>query len=328
MRMEPPKKKHTVTMDNKPSVNKKRTVHRPGFTLVELLVAVAIALILLSLGVTWAFSAIRGMKANQTQNTMGNVLVLADLLKTKSPVQPDHRLANMYWIQRHDSSLTSPPPAPTGTLRQMSSMEFFVFLSSRINPTGIAIFSQGGSLQDSPFAPGAPAVPVLVDVYEQNPVVNNVLYKAKCPGNYNPQTGAFAAGTATYALVSPPAGYPLKSLFDAWGHELVYRQKTFKGDLNGEDTADVSNSNYTSRHDAEIIVQDEAVAAANGMGPLLPAVAGYAHAMVASAGPDGKWGGFSHPNTTTPGRDASAGNKSSERTLDALDNLYSVEKNQ
>lgn len=318
-------------MNAKPSVGEKESRLWVGgaFTVIEVLVVMAILCALMVLTVSWGVSAIEKSKVRQTQAVMGSAVAIAELIGQKTFFSADHRFANMYWVQPHVAPAGT-MPTWSGNGRPMSSMEFLLFLASKTPATNVMVMSMGARLQASPVpvAWGAQSSPVLVDVFEQNPLVADVLYKAKCPSR-DLGSGGYAAGSPAYVLQSDASGYPLRSLFDPWGNELVYRQKTFVDDLNqlvptGDNPSD---DRYTNRHDAEIVVQDESVAEVRGMGGILPATAAYAHGFVMSAGPDGHWGSFIQPTVLAPLRDAT-GDRISARDRDAKDNLYSFEENQ
>lgn len=326
-----------------------RLCRRRAFTLVELLVVIAIILLLTGLIVTWALSARRSQQTRATEAAMSNLLLVADTIKNASPIFPDHRLANYFFIQPH-SAAAGIQPAWTGGAnnRRMSSGEFIVFLASLVPSANSMVNSLGPQYLPASPVPASWGLPqdpsgALVDVFEQDPTHPGALDKDK--------------NSAEFSLVSPKDGYRLRTPVDAWGGALLYRLSTDRGSLNQADSDDAilfdasgtANGTYKIR---EHLLQDEqftrdryaslgvtvdsptanwgggtatTATTAEYVRPALPA---YGFPCLMSAGPDGIWGRFTDltPPNTAPNytRDAQADRRSA-RDAGARDNIYSQE---
>lgn len=296
---------------------------RRGFTLIEILVTVSIMVLIMGLIITWIASAYRGARVRTTHMAMGNTLAVADVLKNNSAIVPDHRLANFFWIQPHTAAAGVTPTWSGGSARQMSSAEFIAFLASRVERTDGMLGTQGKDyLKASPvpaswgFGPSPPPEGILVDVFEQDPG--------------NPFALDKNSTSTTYGLMSPAAGYRLKSLFDGWGSELVYRYFTDKTELNQAD-GDLALSPSGVLKIRENIVRDESSTTAryatmglttsSGVEYVRPAVPAYNFPHLMSAGPDRAWGRLLDPE-----RDILHGGRQT-RDQEAADNIYSMELN-
>lgn len=303
-----------------------RNGSRRAFTFVELLVVIAIIVSLVGMILGWALSARAAQKVRGTQAAMGNLLLVADTVKKASPIFPDHRLANFFYVQKHTASVGVQPVWNNANFRRMGSGEFLAFLATLVPSSNTMIQSLGGS-----FLPGSP-VPaawgtsdsggVWVDVFEQDPEHPGALDKD--------------AGSTSFSLVSPIGGYRLKMPVDAWGNPLVYRFYTHKDDLNTADTVAANGVTPAgSRPIREDILEDEPFARAQYLannaeaapgsfsGVVRAAVPMYGSPMWMSAGPDGQWGAFK--DGSPPSRDALAPDKGVARDAQAKDNVYSQE---
>lgn len=322
---------------------------RQAFTLIELLVVIAIILLLTGLLVTWAFAARRSQQVRATEAAMGNLLLVADTVKNASPIFPDHRLANYFFIQPHTAAAGIQPAWVGGANnRRMSSGEFIAFLASLVPSANTMVNSLGPQYLPASPVPSSwgmtqnPSGP-LVDVFEQDPAHPGALDKDK--------------NNAEFSLVSPNDGYRLRAPVDAWGAPLLYRLSTDLGNLNQADNDGATlldafgtaNGTYKIR---EHILQDEQFtrdryaslgvavdsATANWTGGMAttattaeyvrPAIPAYGFPSFMSAGPDGIWGRFTDltPPNTAPHytRDAQA-DKGIARDAQAKDNIYSQE---
>lgn len=307
---------------------------RAGYTLVELLVVVAIIMLLTGMICVWAVGAWRANKVRATHATMNAALALAQTLEQKALVKPDHRLANFYWVQPH---VASPAAAPAAGARQMSSAEFLVWLSANASATSSVLESIGtNALLPSPKEPAWTLVPgvsqesgtdiILVDVYEQH--TEKTLPLLKQPLSTNGSLPVLPAG-ASWSRVSGPNGYRLRTLVDAWRHELVYRRSAHAEILNAADTETPAAPFNTLIR--ERVVKDEAVSVARYQaqgqpvpsGELLrPALPAYPQPQLLSAGPDGRWGAFTDGS---PPRHSPEASKAAGRDRDAQDNISSIE---
>lgn len=317
-------------------------VHR-GFSLIELVVVMAIVVSLVSLLAGWALSARRSQKIRSTQAAMSNLLLVADTVKNASPIFPDHRLANFFYIQPHDTT------APAGTQptwvggtnnRRMSSGEFLIFLASLVANSDTMVSALGPQyLPASPVPPGWGVTQdtsgPLVDVFEQDPSHASALDKDK--------------NSAVFSLASPMGGYRLRAPVDAWGACLIYRLSTDRGSLNQADTdtatlydsSGSANGTYKIR---ETVLQDEQLtrnlyatlgvpvdsptATPTTVEYVRPALPAYGFPFFASPGPDGIWGAFTDvaPPNVAPQytRDAQA-DRNAARDGNGKDNIYSQE---
>lgn len=307
-----------------------------AFTFIELLVVIMIAVSLASLILGWALSARASQKVRSTQAAMGNLLLVADTVKNASPIFPDHRLANFFYVQKHTAISGAQPVWNGANYRRMGSGEFLAFLATLVSSSDTMIHSLGTEyLALSPVPWGAPAGGATVDVFEQDSGKPGALDKN--------------ATSASFSLVSPIGGYLLKMPVDAWGNPLVYRLYTHKDDLNVADTVPANGVTPAgSRPIREDIVQDEQFTrdryVANGIAVddpvakavtagspsstaeyVRPAVPMYGSPMWMSAGPDGQWGAFIDGSSPNFGRDALAPDKSVARDGKAKDNVYSQE---
>jgi hypothetical protein len=118
-----------------------------------------------------------------------------------------------------------------------------------------------------------------------------------------------------YRLMSPSGGWRLRSLFDSWDREWVYRFFADRSELNA-----VANTSEDVAGDEQTVPPLEGKAD----GAVRPAVAEYAFPYFMSAGADGKWGAFIDGTSPDFARNAVADKKLS-RDADAMDNLYSQE---
>jgi len=307
---------------------------RFGFTLVELLIVITIIVLLVGVLAAWAFGARKNQKVRSTEAAMSNLLLVTDTVKNASPIFPDHRLANYFYVQKHTATTGVMPIWNNAAYRRMSSGEFVAFLATLVPSSDSMIHSLGNDYLKPTAVPASWNSPadnagVLVDVFEQDPA--------------NPQAVDKNAASTSFSLVSSTNGYRLRAPVDAWGNELVYRFSTYKNDLNRADgdaplydDTGVANGTYQVRED---IVQDEqatrnryaalgvavdaAVATPATAEYVRPAVAAYGHPFWMSAGPDGLWGKFQ--DGAAPSRDATSPNKDSARDSLAKDNIYSHE---
>lgn len=326
-----------------------RPRRRRAFTLIELLVVVAIILSMVSLLAGWAFAARRSQKIRATEAAMSNLLLVADTVKNASPIFPDHRLANYFFIQPHTAAPGAQPAWAGGANRRMSSGEFVAFLASLVPSANTMVNSLGPQYLPASTVPpswgGAQdSSGPWVDVFEQDPTHVGALDKDK--------------NSTEFSLVSPKDGYRLRAPVDAWGTALLYRLSTDRGSLNRADgdgaalldASGTANGTYRIR---EHILQDEqstrdryaslgmavdsatanwvagsAATTATTAEYVRPAVPAYGFPCFMSAGPDGIWGRFTDltPPSAAPNytRDAQA-DKKSARDADAKDNIYSQE---
>ena len=311
-----------------------RVARRPGFTFVELLVVIAIIALLSSLLLAWAVSARRAQKVRSTEAAMSNLLLVADTVKNASPIYPDHRLANYFYVQPHTAAPDVQPVWNNANCRRMSSGEFLTFLATLVSSSNTMIQPLGADYLKA-SAPGLLGVAanssgILVDVFEQDPGDPLALNKN--------------AVSTSFSLVSSLSGYRLRAPVDAWGNPLCYRLYTHRNDLNQADR-DAPNPNPLGLNVIrEKVLQDEQFArdqyVAAGIpvdSPtatnttveyVRPATPAYANPMWMSAGPDGQWGQFADlaaPNVAPAyTRDAMA-EKTSARDPLAKDNIYSQE---
>lgn len=302
-----------------------------GFTFIELLVVIAIIVSLAGLVAGWALSARASQKVRSTQAAMSNLLLVTDTVKNASPIFPDHRLANFFYVQKHDATLlvNGRPVWNKANFRRMGSGEFLAFLATLVSSSNTMINSLGADyLPASPASLDAPLIGPLVDVFEQD---------AGHPGALDKD-----ATSTSFSLVSPIQGYSLKMPVDAWGNPMVYRLYAHKDDLNTADTVPANGIIPAgSRPIREDIIQDEQFTrdryVANGIAVdaptasavtreyVRPAVAMYGSPMWMSAGPDGQWGGFVDGDSPNFSRDATAPDKRVARDAAAKDNVYSQE---
>lgn len=288
--------------------------------MIELLITVGLLAVLLTILIAWGANALKSAKVKRTYAAMNSALSMAQLLNQKSLIQPDHRLANFYWVQPHTAPAgTTPTWKGKAEARQMSSDEFLVFLASQVSLTSAALESISPDHLIGTPVPAAWNVPLgargtaTVDVFEQDPGQPLALSKK--------------LDSPEFHLVSGGDGYPLRGLVDSWGHEMAYRLTSHQDILNLADT-EIPTPPLNLRI-RERVAQDEAATQARyaAMGrPIAPAeyvrpaMAGYFSPMVVSPGPDGLWGAFvdgSPPLRNAQNPDA--------RDADAKDNLYSVE---
>lgn len=331
-----------LNLDYMQTVNQKTRpigrVKTRAFTLIELLVVISIIVLLVGLMATWFIGASARQGRRSTQSAMASLLTVADMLKNKSAVLPDHRLANYMWIQPHQNA-GLPLWSANPTARQMSSMEFFVFLSS-MNPDTQKIVQSisSNNLKESAVPSGWGAVPstgFLVDIFMQYPGASGVFDKDAL-GQPSP-----ALPASSYALMSGVDGYPLRSIYDTWGNELIYRFSTDKTELNMADgtyaKVPASSGTYTIK---EKITRDEQVTydryvvlgqpVVAGVEYVRPAVSAFPYPAFASPGKDGLWGSFQSvgdsAGTGDVVRDA-LDPDSHARDAKAKDNIYSQEEN-
>lgn len=318
-----------------PGANCQSKTRRPaGFTFVELLVVIAIIMTLIGLILIWGVGARRANKIRSTQAIMSNLLLAADTVKNASPIYPDHRLANYFYVQKHTVLAGTVPSWNNANYRRMSSGEFLAFLATLV-PSSSTMVQVLGSEYLKPSAPSLMNVPmddsgILVDVFQWDPAHPQALDKI-------PVDPAVAA---SFSLVSDPAGYRLRAPVDAWGNPLCFRLYTHRDDLNQADR-EVPNPNPNGLNAIrEKIIQDEQFTReryeAQGLLPasapvtelVRPAVPAYANPMFMSAGPDGQWGQFVDlaPPNVAPNytRDGMA-EKTAARDALAQDNIYSQE---
>lgn len=258
------------------------------------------------------------------QSAMAVLVAVAGNIEKKTGVKPDHRLANYYWIETNLANTTGPDPL---TSRRMSSAEFFAFLSS----SEVASAAQMEILSGKQLLPSVGVdgleLPTAnkgkVLVFEQAPNFSNVTTGSSVSTASKGKLEAIAtmdtAYTAQpYRLVSPAGGWQLRSLFDPWGHELVYRYGCYAVELNAP-----LNTSET------ILGDDQQTPAWPGkaQGVVRPAVAEYGYPFFMSAGAGGVWGSFIDGTSPNFLRNATAADKRAVRDLDALDNIYSNEGN-
>lgn len=295
-----------------------------GFSLIELLVVVSIIALIAGLLSVWMIGARKQGRINNTHSVMGGLLVVADVLKTQCPVKPDHRLANFYWVDTNLASATAPNPA---TSRQMSSAEFLAFLASTNAVTDKQMHIFSSSLQSTsvgnttPDGQGVPALQVLV--FEQAPNFETPIAKAAAIQASDPNYL-----NRPYQLVCSRQGWPLQTICDSWGHEMLYRFYTDATELNA--VANTSEDIIGDEQPASPVIYKATATAAWGAGvSSRPAVAAYGFPSIISAGPDGRWGTLKDltPPNVAPNytRDACTPDKRAARDLDAMDNLYSQE---
>lgn len=303
--------------------------------MVELLTVVGIITLLAGLLLGWAFSAQRKYKVHATEAAMNNLLLVAETVRHVSPVFPDHRLANYFYVQPHTAAAGVVPTWSGTNYRRMGSGEFFVFLATLVRNSESMANSLGkdylvGSPVPASWGVSQDAGGVLVDVFEQDPGHPNALDKD-------------AASTSFY-LASASDGYRLRMPVDAWGNPLAYRLYTHRDDLNQADTDSapavaggfyrireniIQDEQFTrDRYVADGVAVDSPTATATTAEYVRPAVPSYSHPMWLSPGPDGKWGRFTDLPTdgVAPNylRDATA-DAASSRDADGKDNIYSQE---
>lgn len=311
-------------------------VRRPGFTLVELLLVITLILLLVGLLAAWALGARKSQKVRSTEAAMSNLLLVTDTVKNASPIFPDHRLANYFYVQKHTAAAGAIPVWNNANHRRMSSGEFVAFLATLVSSSDTMIQSLGNDHLKPSAVPASWNAPadnggILVDVFEQDA--------------RNPQAVDKDKASTSFSLVSSAGGHRLRAPVDAWGSELAYRFSTHKNDLNQADgdaplydATGVANGTYQVRED---ILQDEQatrdryatlgvavdapIATAATKEYVRPAVASYGHPFWMSAGPDGIWGAFKDGTSPVFSRDATAPDKASARDEFAKDNLYSHE---
>lgn len=293
---------------------------RRGYTLVEILVVLAIIMALIGMAMVWGASARKRAQVQSTQLKMGNMLAIASALKLHSPIVPDHRLANFYWVDRDLTGTTAPNPA---TSRQMSSGELLAFLASTIVDTNTQWELLGENLRPTPIQ-GVLPVDEKVLVFERAPNFDNAIAKAAGIGtgadlSNSSSVGANVANLYTlrpYQLVSPAGGWRLRTPCDAWRREMVYRYYTDASELNA--TANTFED-ITGDGSFTPVIETKA------SGAVRPAVAAYGYPSFMSAGPDGKWGGFIDGAAPDFVRDGAAADPRTARDEDARDNVYSQE---
>jgi len=320
---------------------------RSGFTFVELLVVISIILLLVSLLVAWAVTARKNSKVSSTQAAMSNLLLVTDTVKNASPIFPDHRLANYFYVQPHVAAVDTTPVWNNASYRRMSSGEFLAFLATLVPSSNTMIHSLGKDYLRPSAVPGSWGIPnngtgILVDVFEQDPSDGLVTDKAK---NTSPSSPTFNPAAATaFSLVSPVTGYALYEPVDAWGNSMAYRFYTNNVDLNQPDTLTATLYDSTGAANGtypicENIIQDEQItrdryaalgvavdsltASATTAEYVRPAVPSYTFPQWMSAGPDGIWGAFA--DGAPPARNAMAPDKNTARNPLAKDNIYSQE---
>lgn len=300
----------------------------------ELLVGIVIISILVGLTVSWGYQAKRRSQIQETQSVMGNLLVVADTLKSQYPTKPDHRLANFYWV---DTNLADTAPS-LATSRQMSSAELLAFLASNLASTNSQLEMVGPKHFWSSTINGVAPANQLVLVFERAPNFSDPVAKTTAIGtgaNLSDPTSVGGGASSNYTsrpyqLVSPAGGWRLRTLCDAWGHEILYRYYTDATELNA--SANLTE-NIGGDEQPTPAVDYKALATimpSGGSAPTVrPAIAAYGYPSFVSAGPDGKWGAFSDGTT----RDATAVDRRAARSVtvagavnsDAIDNVYSQE---
>lgn len=293
-----------------------------GFSLVELLIVVAIILLLLGLGVPFYMSMRTRAAVRDAQSSFGTLLVMANTLQLQATVKPDHRLANFYWV---DTNLANTAPDPA-TARPMSSAEFFAYLASTVPSVEKQLHILGSkrllvpTVKEVQLAVGQPVL-----VFERAPNFETAVAKAAAIGSGANWADPASVGSSPspnytsrpYQLVSPPTGWTFQTVVDPWGHEIIYRYYTDAEELNA------------AANTLEDILSDEQPSPAveyKATGGVRPAVAAYGYPSFMSAGPDGIWGRF---YGTPPLRDSTASDTKAARSngdeSSAMDNIYSQE---
>ena len=315
-----------------------------AFTFVELLVVISIVLLLVGILATWAVSARRANKVRATQAVMSNLLLVADTVKNASPIYPDHRLANYFFVQKHTAAANTIPAWNNANYRRMSSGEFLVFLATLVPSSNSMVQTLGRDYLPA-SAPSLMNVPadstgILVDVFQWDPAH---------PLALNKTIPVDAAAVISFSLVSDTNGYRLRAPVDAWGNPLGFRLYTHRDDLNAGDRSVLPSPNIQGlnliqedvfqdeqftrdRYVAAGFPVDNAVASTTipsaTMEYVRPAVPGYANPMFLSAGPDGQWGQFvdlASPNVAPNYTRDGMAEKTAARDALAKDNIYSQE---